>query len=94
MTGKVEMNLITLPIDPKSIPGVASVTTKDGRMIVQFSDGKTATVERSPLARFSHRDSFDVWLPPTRTDAAAEVALSKSPAEVVSLLNKMAALAG
>lgn len=86
-------NLMALPIDPTTIPGVASVVADDGRMVVEFTNGVTATVARSPLAAFSRRDSYDVWLPPTRPGFAANVAPSKSPAEVISMLTEFAAKA-
>jgi hypothetical protein len=83
-------SLITLPIDPAAIPGVLSVSADDGRMVVEFSNGVTATVARSPLSTFSRQESFDVWLPPTREGFGAEVAPSKSAAEVIAMLTKLA----
>lgn len=84
---------INLPTDPANIPGVASVSADDGRMVVEFADGVTATVARSPLSLFSRRDSFDVWLPGSRTGFADDVAPSKSPVEVIAILTELAAKA-
>lgn len=86
--------LIALPTDPATIPGVASVAAEDGRMVVEFSNGVTATVARSPLSAFSRRELFDVWLPSSRPGiVAADVAPSKSPAEVIEMLTELAAKA-
>lgn len=86
-------SLITLPTDPTTIPGVVSVTATTGRMVVEFCNGVTATVVWSPLSAFSQRESFDVWLPPSRLGFASDVAPSKSPAEVIAMLTELAAKA-
>lgn len=86
-------DLITLPKDPCTIPGVASVRDGDESMVVNFTDGHQATVKRSPLAAFSGRDRFDVWMPPTTEGGPSWVAPSKSPAEVVAMLADFAAKA-
>lgn len=86
-------SLITLPMDPSTIPGVRSVTATDGRMIVEFCNEVTATVARSPLSAFARRESFYVWLPPSRPGCAADVASSKTPAEVIAMLTELAAKA-
>lgn len=76
-----------------TVSGVTSVISESNRMIVQFRDGKTATVARSPLSNFSDRESFDVYLPSERAGFAAQVAPSKSSAEVIEMLNQLAAKA-
>jgi hypothetical protein len=86
--------LISLPTDPRTIPGVVSVTAEGMKMVVIFSNSKKATIESSPLSNFSKRESFDVYLSSEEdTMFAAEVAPSKSAAEVIELLNKLAAKA-
>lgn len=85
--------MITLPTDPSNIPGVESVAAEEGKLVVRFKNGTHATVQRSPLSRFIHREAFDVYLPPP-PDAgliAAEIAPTKSAEEVLALLGKMAA---
>lgn len=86
-------SLIAFPKDLTTIPGVVSVAAEDGRMVIKFCNGVTATVARSPLSAFSHRESFDVWLPPSRPGFASDVAPSKSPAEVIAMLTELAATA-
>lgn len=90
LKGKKLTSVLNLPIDPQSIPGVASIVAEPNRMTVMFIDGTKAVVERSPLAPFSDRDSFDVWLPSDRAGFAATVAPSKSPVDVVALLAERA----
>lgn len=86
-------NLIPLPADPRSIAGVEAVEAVADGMEVKFVDGAHASVFRSPLSKFSRRELFDVWLPPSRHGMAADVAASKSANEVVALLNDLAAKA-
>lgn len=85
--------LITLPTDLNTVVGVSSVTTKEGRMIVRFCNGTTATVERCSLSSFTKRESFNLYLPSKRAGFAAEVAPDKSSTEIIEMLNKLAAKA-
>jgi len=81
--------LISLPTDPRTIPGVESVANDDGKLFVRFKNGTDATVQRSPLSRFIHREAFDVYVP--GTGGMFQVAPSKSPDEVIAMLGQMAA---
>lgn len=86
-------NLIPLSADPRAIPGVASVEAVADGIEVEFVNGTYASVLRSPLSKFSRRESFDVWLPPSSPGMAADVAASRSANEVLALLNELAAKA-
>jgi hypothetical protein len=84
--------LISLPTDPRTIPGVVSVTADGPRMVVMFSNRKTATVELSPMSPFSDIEKFDVYFP-ANPGARFSTAISpgKTSAEVIELLNSLAA---
>lgn len=87
--------LITLPTDPRTIPGVESVSVNNCQMIVKFLDGNAITIERSPLARFLDHDTFDIYFPREKpiTTFNANVAPCKSPEEVIAMLYELAAVA-
>lgn len=76
------------------IPGVTWIEAKAGQMIVHFADGRHATVERCPLAGWSGKERFNVWLDPASRkpkDPLNRMAPSLTPEEVVALLKKIAA---
>lgn len=45
------------------IPGVKSIQGAPERMVVEFTDGVTATVVPSPIGKFFGRIEFDVYTP-------------------------------
>lgn len=80
-----------LPARIQVLPGVKSIHGENDMLAVEFSDGVTANVVASTIAKFFGRTTFDVHLPSEfGPQFASSVALEKSPEEVVQLLNTLA----
>lgn len=61
------------------------------RLTLELPCGKVITITRSPVARLSNSDSFDVWFPPSRRGMGADVAPGKSTREVIDLVQRYVA---
>lgn len=84
---KATLDLITCV---ESMSGVKSVRLEAEKMVVEFSDGVTATIVASPIAKFFRRVGFDVFLPSEAGSLVAHsVVPEKSPDEVINLLTTL-----
>ena len=75
------------------IPGVARIQADDDSMTVDFTNGRTATVQRCPISRMLGRDLFNLLTPPVAGAAKPVFAVlvrSRTAEQIVADLTQMA----